>query len=52
MAEYGLVYLLVGVILIVGLGFGMWRLRANREVVEDPHSGLTEVEEARRKLHH
>jgi hypothetical protein len=51
MDEYGLIYLLVGAVLIIGIGLGMWRLRVTRGPIEDPHSGLTEIEEAERKLH-
>lgn len=50
MGEYGLVYLLIGAILILGIGLGMLQVRRKRGRSEDPHSGLTEVEEARRKM--
>jgi hypothetical protein len=50
MDQSELIYLLIAMLLVVVVGYGLARVRRNR--VRDPHSGLTEVEEARRKILH
>lgn len=50
MAELGIVYVIVGAAFVLLVAWGMWRIRGRREVRRDAHSGLTEVEEARRNI--
>lgn len=52
MSDHAMIYALAGALLILGIGLGMWLIRRRPEVRHDPHSGLTEVEEARRKMLH
>jgi cytochrome oxidase assembly protein ShyY1 len=49
--DYAIIYLLVGLILIVVAGIGMWQMqRSNKVSRPDMHSALTEIEEARHKM--
>jgi hypothetical protein len=50
MGELGIIYVIVGALFVALAGWGMWRIRGRREVRHDSHSGLTEVEEARRNI--
>jgi hypothetical protein len=51
-ADFDTVYLLAGAVLIAVIALGVWHIRGRRNVRQDRHSGLTEVEEARRKTLH
>jgi hypothetical protein len=53
MGDYAIIYLLVGLILIVVVGVGMWGMqRSSKARRRDRHSALTEIEEARHKMRH
>jgi hypothetical protein len=47
MSDYDAIYLIGGALLVAIAVLGLTRVERRRE---DPHSGLTEIEEARRKL--
>jgi hypothetical protein len=51
-ADFDIIYLLAGAALAAVIALGAWQIRGRRRVRQDPHSGLTEVEEARRKIPH
>ena len=47
--DYDLIYLIAGALLVAVVVLGAMQIRRKPR---DPHSGLTEVEEARRKMMH
>lgn len=53
MSDFNIIYLLASVTLVLVLGIGLWQMRRRNEAKRNhEYSALTEVEEARRKMHH
>jgi hypothetical protein len=48
-SDYDFVYLIAGALLVAIVALGLMQVRRRPD---DPHSGLTEIEEARRRMLH